>query len=350
MPQLLAVGRRLVENWQLIQNSFVLDIDLLYIVAKELLKSNFRMLHNFKLKSAFTLVELLVVIAIIGLLSTLSIIVLSHTRSKARDVKRLSDVKQISTALEIYYSNHDQYPVASGTNTMNIGGLCLSDIGISSTCGSLVYLRKIPTDPLANYEYQYRQLSSGDDYRLSASLENSQAAYPYRDVLVGPNGSGSDLLAANNIDWRNPVSWNCNNITYDADFDALKIDKVYSVCLLKNLIPINTTNNYYLSAEYMTTNDSENKLFYMGSYDYSGINTPITVYNYNYFAAGSKYRTNNIWVKVGNSQPHTGESTTDQSNQWRPGTNYTKIMFLANYNAPVINQVTYIRNIRFYTE
>lgn len=308
------------------------------------------MLYNFKLKAAFTLVELLVVIAIIGLLSTLSIVALGHTRSKARDVKRLSDIKQISTGLEMYYGSHGQYPAASGTIGSNIAGLCLSDIGISSTCDNLIYLKKIPADPLANHEYQYRQLSSGDDYRLSASLENSQAAYPYRDVLVGPNGSGSDLLAANNIDWRNPVSWNCNNITYDVDFDALKINKIYAACFLKTLIPVNTTSNYYLSAEYMTTNDSENKLFYMGSADYSDPSTVISGYNYNYFAASSKYKTNNNWVKVGNSQPHTGESTTGQSNQWRPGTNYTKIMFLANYLTPVVNQATYIRNIRFYSE
>ncbi len=45
--------------------------------------------------SAFTLVELLVVIAIIGILSTLSVVVFNNVRAKARDSRRLSDVKQI---------------------------------------------------------------------------------------------------------------------------------------------------------------------------------------------------------------------------------------------------------------
>lgn len=91
---------------------------------------------------AFTLVELLVVIAIIGILSTLSIVGLNSARAKARDSRRLSDVREIATALEMYYSDTGVYPlVASATGTL-IGGLCLSDLGISSTCGTSVYLKK----------------------------------------------------------------------------------------------------------------------------------------------------------------------------------------------------------------
>ncbi|MBT3816923.1 MAG: prepilin-type N-terminal cleavage/methylation domain-containing protein, partial [Candidatus Magasanikbacteria bacterium] len=64
-------------------------------------------------KKGFTLIELLVVIAIIGLLSTLAVVALGSAREKARDSKRLSDLKQMQTALELYYTDVGSYPTAA---------------------------------------------------------------------------------------------------------------------------------------------------------------------------------------------------------------------------------------------
>lgn len=58
-------------------------------------------------KRGFTLIELLVVIAIIGLLSTMAVISLNSARAKARDARRLSDVKQISTILSLEAANSE---------------------------------------------------------------------------------------------------------------------------------------------------------------------------------------------------------------------------------------------------
>lgn len=66
-------------------------------------------------KKGFTLIELLVVVAIIGLLSTLSIVALNTARAKARDARRVSDVKQIQTALELYYNDKGDYPASTAT-------------------------------------------------------------------------------------------------------------------------------------------------------------------------------------------------------------------------------------------
>ncbi len=70
----------------------------------------------FKNKKGFTLIELLVVIAIIGLLSTLAVVALTSARTKARDSKRVADMKQVQTAMELYYSANSAYPAcAAGT-------------------------------------------------------------------------------------------------------------------------------------------------------------------------------------------------------------------------------------------
>lgn len=85
-------------------------------------------------KKGFTLIELLVVIAIIGLLSTLSVVSLNNARQKSRDAKRVADVKQIQTALELYYNDAFAYPtsVSSGTALSYSGS---------------VYMTAVPTAP-----------------------------------------------------------------------------------------------------------------------------------------------------------------------------------------------------------
>ena len=61
-------------------------------------------------RGAFTLVELLVVISIIGLLSTIAIVSLTSARMKARDTKRIVDIRQISLAMQMYRQDNGNYP------------------------------------------------------------------------------------------------------------------------------------------------------------------------------------------------------------------------------------------------
>jgi prepilin-type N-terminal cleavage/methylation domain-containing protein len=58
----------------------------------------------------FTLIELLVVIAVIGLLSSIVLVSLNSARIKARDAKRVSEIKEIQTVLALYYDTYGQYP------------------------------------------------------------------------------------------------------------------------------------------------------------------------------------------------------------------------------------------------
>ena len=58
----------------------------------------------------FTLIELLVVIAIIGLLASLSMIALNSAREKSRNSRRVSDMKQVQTALEMRFNDVHSYP------------------------------------------------------------------------------------------------------------------------------------------------------------------------------------------------------------------------------------------------
>jgi len=58
-----------------------------------------------KEKRGFTLIELLVVIAVIGLLSSIVLVSVGGARGKARDAKRQADIRQLTSAEEMYYGD-----------------------------------------------------------------------------------------------------------------------------------------------------------------------------------------------------------------------------------------------------
>ncbi len=81
--------------------------------------------------AGFTLIELLVVIAIIGMLSSVVLASLNGARSKARDARRIADLQQIRTALELYYSAHNTYPAAGVV--CNVGQNAYGDVWCRDT-------------------------------------------------------------------------------------------------------------------------------------------------------------------------------------------------------------------------
>jgi len=88
-------------------------------------------------KPAFTLIELLVVIAIIGILATLAVVALQNARKNARDAKRIADIKQMQTALELYFNDNGQYPLTAEFST-------------AIATGGVIYMANIPTAPMPN--------------------------------------------------------------------------------------------------------------------------------------------------------------------------------------------------------
>lgn len=110
-------------------------------------------------KSGFTLIELLVVIAIIGVLTSITLVILSDAREKSRDSRRFEDFQQIKNALELYSADQSgHYPPGSDLSILVDGG----------------YIQVLPIDPLNTgvYGYTYQgadSFGSGCDSGLCAS-------------------------------------------------------------------------------------------------------------------------------------------------------------------------------------
>ena len=130
--------------------------------------------------TGFTLIEMLVVISIIGILATLVAANLNSARSRARDAQRKSDLKNIETALRIYYNDHQSYPANDSSNQMLACDPAIATCawGDEWNNGNIVYMQTLPKDPLSpGQEYRYTRgtatdPSDTDSYILQACLEN----------------------------------------------------------------------------------------------------------------------------------------------------------------------------------
>jgi len=166
---------------------------------------------NFKNKQTrqygFTLIELLVVIAIISLLSSIIMASVSSAREKARDSKRISDIRQVQIAIDLYYDENGQYPTPDfdGCGGWDIGNNTLPFLN-----GKLNgIMDNPPNDPIATgncsgYRY-YRynagtsgcDVSNGSFYVLGITeMETSGMPHPYSPGWSCPGR-----------DWQADMEW-----------------------------------------------------------------------------------------------------------------------------------------------
>jgi len=140
-----------------------------------------------KKRLGFTLIELLVVISIIGMLSSIVLASLNSARAKARDAKRIADLREIEKALDFHFDKYRSYTkpenMCTDTSYGGFGG-CGSaggtgDWDANSDLRDLLkagdnFLPSLPKDPINNatYRYSYEPSQSPIEiYSLCAKLE-----------------------------------------------------------------------------------------------------------------------------------------------------------------------------------
>ncbi|MCX6792121.1 MAG: type II secretion system protein [Candidatus Gottesmanbacteria bacterium] len=137
-------------------------------------------------RTGFSLIELLVVISIIASIVALAIPNYLSARQRASDVKKKEEMAALKTALRIYYNDFNKYPcgvldcsgVGNGFNMFGCGvdgtTACSATASFATgAAGDNIYMKSVPKGFLASpYTYKYYQKSGGDDFCLSAVLDN----------------------------------------------------------------------------------------------------------------------------------------------------------------------------------
>lgn len=117
------------------------------------------------------MVELLIVIAIIGIVTIIASSSFVSSQKKSRDASRKASLKSLSDALNMYYADMGIFP-----DSITYGGQLVN--------GTVVYMKKIPTETAKAVKQFYYQVSSTrKSFRLYANLENSDD----KDCLTCPD-------------------------------------------------------------------------------------------------------------------------------------------------------------------
>jgi len=106
-------------------------------------------------QKGFTLIELLVVISIIGTLAALLLTNFVGIRGRASDTTKKAGLRELKTALRLYYNDHQEYPDTVPTD------------GSEFTVDSVLYMKELPTD------ITYTVAADNNSYLLSIELDNA---------------------------------------------------------------------------------------------------------------------------------------------------------------------------------
>lgn len=110
-------------------------------------------------KPGFTLIELLVVISIIGVLTGLIVNNLADARARARDSNRKSELRELKTALRLYYNDHQSYPADQAS---------IGTAGGTFNDNETIYMKQLPQ------EFTYTvDPENTDAFFLKVTLENA---------------------------------------------------------------------------------------------------------------------------------------------------------------------------------
>ena len=129
---------------------------------------------------------------------------LGNAKAKSRDARRISDIKQVQTALEIYYMDYNKYPAVSNPVVLgkeNFQVLC--DSGFQTTiesCEGTIYMAQIPSNPEPGAQDYLYNFMSENDYIITFVIEEPTAGFKEGKLEANPSGFHQPTLVEQELD------------------------------------------------------------------------------------------------------------------------------------------------------
>ena len=149
-----------------------------------------KLVESFRRNNSFTLIEMLIVVAIIAILSGVVLTGVSNFQSRARDTRRIGDLKNIQSYLELYFNKCNHYPGITDPNNNTGCTASLSDWGslVTAMTTTSGVTSKFPQPQVTAYPYCYGVSNNGLLYAVEAVLENDNAILHGSDQGALPTG------------------------------------------------------------------------------------------------------------------------------------------------------------------
>ncbi|MEW6234144.1 MAG: prepilin-type N-terminal cleavage/methylation domain-containing protein [Candidatus Omnitrophota bacterium] len=102
-------------------------------------------------RKGFTLIELLIVVAIIGILAAIAVPNFLNAQVRAKIARCVSDMKSLSTALEMYRMDCNDYPTCNQARVAGSGdNFHPNEIRFYRMTTPVSYISSVPSDPFAS--------------------------------------------------------------------------------------------------------------------------------------------------------------------------------------------------------
>jgi|SRR3990167_3868299 len=128
-----------------------------------------KLAKKMKNNKGFSLTELMIAVSIVGSVASLAGAQMDDILPLARDAQRQANIRQVQTALNLYYNDHGQYPISRDQEPTALGWQMIKSILESA---DETYMPEVPHDPLDVGQYIFKYQSDGQKFKITYQTED----------------------------------------------------------------------------------------------------------------------------------------------------------------------------------